>query len=428
MEREMILHKVTYTDQGKKIEYEYTMDNHTQKFFNKDHAFYSKYDIDVSTVPISIAVIPFLSNMLPISWFSDFTIKVNELDEDFYQAMQQVKIEFQKQFPEYELKGELIVNTLVKNTIKGDKSAMLFSGGVDAYATYIRVFDKTPDLVTIHGADIEIEDHSQWKDFTDFVESETLLEKNKKVFIETNVRKFYTYQVELLLKDIGWWGKVQHGLSLIGSLAPVSYIYSYTSVYIASSYTEQINIAWGSTPEIDEKISWGSVRVFHDGYDLQRQDKVDLITAFARKTATAFKLRVCYSENREEFNCSRCEKCYRTILGIILNGNDPNHFGFEVDKRVYSNMFETLHIGSASRGLQYFWWELMEKAKKSKDIFIFDDEKIENVQLDRIRSGEIDQLLEDKINKPKRTIEKIKFVLRNRFSGMYNLYKKLRYN
>lgn len=428
METSLVLHNISYTDEGKKIIYDYSMDSHIQKFFDKNHDFYSKYGVDVSTSPDSIAVIPFLSNMLPIAWFAGFNIEINELDEDFYNAISLVKIEFQKQFPTYQLNGKLKTKKLVKNSITGNKSAMLFSGGVDAYATYIRIYESTPDLITIHGADIEIEDQSQWNDFTSFVETEKLLEHNQKKYIETNVRKFYTYQVELLLKDIGWWGKVQHGLSLIGSLAPISYLYSYTSIYIASSYTEQINIAWGSTPEIDEKISWASIKVFHNGYDLKRQDKVDLITGFAKDTNTQFKLRVCYSENRDEFNCSRCEKCYRTILGIILNGKDPNDYGFEVGSSVYKDMFETLHIGNASKGLQYFWWELMEKAKNSDTVFIFEDKEIENSQLDRIRSGEIHELLEKKINKPKRTLEKIKFVLRNRFSGIYNLYKKIRYN
>ncbi len=422
------LHQITYTDDGKRIDYDYSVEAHIQKYFDKKHPFYCKYGEDVSAVPDSITAIPFLSNMLPIAWFAGFNIEVAELDEDFYKSMELVKIEFQKQFPTYQLEGKLIAKKLIKNTIEGNKSAMLFSGGVDAYATYIRVYDKTPDLVTIHGADIEIEDQSQWKDFTNFVESERLLEHNDKKYIETNVRKFYTYQVELLLKDIGWWGKVQHGLSLVGSLAPLSYLYSYTLMYIASSYTEQINIAWGSTPEIDEKISWASVKVFHDGYELQRQDKVDLITKFASNNDTNFKLRVCYSENRDEFNCSKCEKCYRTIVGIILNGKDPNNYGFEVDTNVYKNMFETLNIGGASKGLQYFWWELMEKAKISKDVFIFSNQEEENIQLERIRSGEIHELLEKKINTPKRTIEKIKFVLRNRFSGIYKLYKKIRYN
>ncbi|XMO86162.1 hypothetical protein AAFN75_15335 [Algibacter sp. AS12] len=420
------LNNIQLADNNHKIVYDYVALADSKKYFNKNVSFYSKYKQDISSVPQSILAIPFVSNLIPIAWFAGFDIEVPELDEDFFNALKQVKIEFENQFPEYELKGDIKVLKLVKNTISASNSAMLFSGGVDAYATYIRTFAETPDLVTILGADIEIEDQSQWLSFTNFIEEEPLLKSNEKRYIETNVRAFYTYQVELLLKDVGWWGKVQHGLSLIGSLAPISYLNGYSKIYIASSYTEQIAIAWGSTPQIDQSISWAGIKVFHDGYELQRQDKVDLITQFSEEKNTDFKLRVCYSELRSAFNCSKCEKCYRTILGLILNGKNPNNYGFNVDEQVYTKMFANLNYGSASKGMQYFWWELMEKAKTTNAIYTFKDEAIEKIELDRIRNGEIHNILEQKINTPKSRKSKIKFLIRNKFSGLYKIYKKLR--
>ncbi|MCF6294470.1 MAG: hypothetical protein L3J25_02120 [Flavobacteriaceae bacterium] len=428
MDNLLKLNNISFSDNGRKVNYDYSFDNKLKKYFNIDQPFYVKYDLDVSEVPKSILVIPFLSNMLTISWFAGFDIEVQEVDEDFYDAMKLVKIEFEKQFSEYELIGNLIAKQLVKNIINGNNNAMLFSGGIDAYATYIRIHNKIPDLVTILGADIEIDDQSQWNAFTDFIENEKLLQENKKQYIETNVRNFYTYQIELLLKDIGWWGKVQHGLSLIGSLAPISYINSYANIYIASSYTEHIDIAWGSTPQIDEKISWASIKVFHDGFELKRQDKVDLITKFSTDTDTNFKLRVCYSELREGFNCSNCEKCFRTILGIILSGRNPNAFGFKVKKEFYPEIFKILNSSSFSKGTQYFWWELMEKAKTTNEYFILEDKKYESSYLERIKNGELDLMFNKNLNKAKKIdTNKYKFILRNKFPLFFKLYKRIRY-
>ncbi|MDH7446584.1 hypothetical protein [Aquimarina sp. 2201CG14-23] len=420
------LHEISYSDEGRKIVYDYTIDAQIKKFFTEGESFYSKYEIDVSAVPDSIAVIPFLSNMLTIAWYAGFNIEVPEVDEDFYYAQEKIKEEFAKRDASYTLTGKLIAGKLIKNDIKGSQSAMLFSGGVDAYATYIRVYDQKPDLITIHGADISIDDKAQWNDFTDFINSEKLLDDHNKEFIETNLRDFYTYQVELLLKDIGWWGKVQHGLSLVGSIAPISYIYKYNAIYIASSYTDHIDIDWGSTPDIDEKITWGGgIEVFHDGYDLKRQDKVDLIAQFASKTDTKFKLRVCYSELRTEFNCSNCEKCFRTILGLILNGKNPNHYGFNVDENIYDKFYEVLEIGGGSKGVQYFWWELMEKAKKVDDFYVFNNKETETIQINEIREGKIDTLLEQKINNPNKAKHRIKFIIRNKFPWLQKLYRKI---
>ncbi len=421
----LVLHNISFTEEGKKIAYDYKVSGQIQKYFVENNPFYIKYQVDVSNTPNSIAIIPFLSNILPIAWYAGFDVEIDEVDEDFYNSQEAVKKEFEKRGKK--LEGKLIVKNKVKNTIKSDHTAMLFSGGVDAYATYIRIYDKKPDLVTLLGADIEISDTEQWNDFASFIETETLLKNNRKEFIETNLRDFYTYQVELLLGDIGWWGKVQHGLALVGSLAPLSYIHNYGAIYIASSYTDHIDIDWGSTPEMDEKITWGGgVQVFHDGYDLKRQDKVDLIAQFASKTNVKFKLRVCYSERRTEFNCSSCEKCFRTILGLILNGKDPNDYGFKVDGNVYDKFYKVLNIGGASKGVRYFWWELMEKAKNVDEFYIFNDKESETKQINAIREGKIDQLLEEKINNPNKGLRRMKFIVRNKFPWLMKLYTKLK--
>lgn len=422
----LVLNTIHFKDSGKRIDYGYSVSSKFKKFFTKNKPFYSTYDISVESVPESIAVIPFLCNVLPISWFGDFEIVVNEVDQDFLKSIALVKDEFAKQYPSYSLGGKLSFKKSVSNKAQGSKTAMLFSGGVDAYATYIRSIDSNPDLITILGADMSIEDKSQWNDFTDFIENEELLKNNPKIYIESNVRDFYTYQVELLLKDIGWWGKVQHGLSLIGAVAPLSYLNGYSTLFIASSYTEQVAVAWGSTPQIDEKISWAGLKVNHDGYELKRQDKVDLIADFRKNKTLAFRLRVCYSERNTDFNCSNCEKCYRTILGLVLAGENPNNYGFSIDGTFYNQMYAVLNHGSASVGMKYFWWELMEKAKNVKNPFVFDDSEAETAQIKQIADGKIDAILQQKIMNPHTEKKNIKFLLRNKFSGMYKLYKRIK--
>ena len=423
----LIVKAISVSNNGHRINYDYTLTAGIRKYFNLDKPFYIEFQEDISSVPESILAIPLIANLSPIAWYAGFSIEIEALDQDFNTALQIIKLDFLKRQSVDELKGDVVPKKLVQNTFEKSKTAMLFSGGVDAYATYIRIFDKTPDLITLLGADIQIEDQKQWTDFTNFVESEGLLKNNDKEYITANLRDFYTYQVELLLTDIGWWGKVQHGLALIGALAPLSYVKGYKEIYIASSYTDNINIEWGSTPQIDEAITWANgVQVYHDGYDLKRQDKVDLIADFAEKADTKFKLRVCYSEKRTEFNCSYCEKCFRTIFGLILNNKNPNDYGFNVDGSVYDKMYTIFNIGSGSKGVRYFWWELMEKAKSVDQFYVFSDREVERKQIDKIRSGSIDQLLEQKLNTPKSKSQRLKFIIRNKFPWLRNMYRKIK--
>jgi hypothetical protein len=421
------LEKIAFADEGKKIMYQYTVTSGIAALFDQNTPFYAIYGADVSSVPISLSVIPLIGNIAPIAWFAGFKIEVDELDEDFYNSLTLIKAIFKKNYPDREIEGSISAKKLVKNGNQGDKTAMLFSGGVDAFATYIRIVDKNPDLVTIHGADIEIEDKRQWNDFLSFNASEKTIAKNPKEYIQANLRDFYTYKVDLLVDGLGWWGKVQHGLGLICLLAPISYLKGYSSIYIASSYTDHISINWGSTPEIDQKISWSALKVIHDGYALKRQDKIDLITSFAADADEDLKLRVCYSELNEKLNCSHCEKCYRTILGIILSGKNPNNYGFKVDEHIYDQVFHKLEHAHLTEGGQYFWWELMEKAKSTEDYFIFKDEAIERENIARLKNGEIDQLFNQKIEKDKKSkVHTYKFILRNRFPGLYTLFQKIK--
>jgi len=53
------LQAITYSDNGRKINYDYVVGADIQKFFVEKEPFYSKYQIDVSSTPESIAVIPF---------------------------------------------------------------------------------------------------------------------------------------------------------------------------------------------------------------------------------------------------------------------------------------------------------------------------------------------------------------------------------
>jgi len=420
------LNSIKYSDKGRKISYDYSFSAGTQKYFTKNNPYYCVYDSDVSQVPKSISVIPFLSNTITIAWFAGFDIEVDEVDEDYFNALLALKEVFQKWYPNVALKGGLKAKKQVKNSIEGTKKAMLFSGGVDAFATYLRNYEAKPDLITIHGPDIEINDLEQWNDLKNYIQEEPLLADNSKNFITSNVRDFYSYRVLLLTDNMGWWGEIQHGISLLGVTAPIAYKNKYSEISIASSYTKDIDIKWGSTPETDEKITWAGLSIKHDGYELQRQDKVDLIANFVANTQKTLRLRVCYSELRDQFNCSNCEKCFRTILGLVLAGQNPNNFGFNVDQKFYGKMITTIEQGSASKGMNYFWWELSQKAKTSTSPFIFENNEAEKAEIKKIAEGEINNMLESKLTDKRKSKQRIKFILRNRFSNLYNFYKKIK--
>lgn len=420
------IHKIRFADAGRTIAYDYEASPSVAKFFNTKEPFFAAYDTVVEGIPGSIAVIPLLANVMPISWFAGFDVFVDEVDDDFCNALENIRKELTIHYPNMaSCTNKLHYKKRVKNKIPSGKSAMLFSGGVDAFATYFRHFDENPELVTIQGADIDLADHKQWQDVQSFNANEPILADNPKHYIRSNFQKFYTYHVDLLLPNLGWWGNIQHGLALICSLAPLSYVRNLGKIYIASTRSVHMEFnPWGSMPEIDERISWAAIQVVHDGFELKRQDKVDAIVQSVNRLHAKTTVRVCYSDLKDELNCSVCEKCIRTIFGIMLAGDDPNHYGFKADATIYDKIQSAVSKGFKSRGTQFFWMEILEKAQNSKDIFVFSDAAKETqLRDDALKVVEANcrrELVQASASK------KIKHVLINKYPKAFQYYLKLR--
>lgn len=77
---------------------------------------------------------------------------------------------------------------------------------------------------------------------------------------------------------------------------------------------------WGSSPDLDPLWSTERLTFVHDGCEASRLDKIRLITRFPIVLET---LRVCWENPSNEYNCCKCEKCLRTMLGLHIAGVLP---------------------------------------------------------------------------------------------------------
>ena len=127
----------------------------------------------------------------------------------------------------------------------------------------------------------------------------------------------------------GWWHGFQHGIGVICHAAPIMYSMGKKIAYFASTYTKEDKgkVTCASDPSIDNCVRFCGARVYHDGYELNRQEKIDKIVQFAEQSGIRVSLRVCW-ESKGGSNCCHCEKCWRTILGLYAAGADPREYGF----------------------------------------------------------------------------------------------------
>lgn len=212
------------------------------------------------------------------------------------------------------------------------KSACFFSGGVDAYTTLFRHIQEEPALITIWGADIKLSDETGWLRVKSHIMDTAKEMGLDALFIKSNFRLMIQEgELGKLVKESGdgWWHGFQHGIGIIGHAAPLAYLCGWNFVYIASSFAESMkgNYTCASDPLIDNYVEYCGCKTVHDGYEMDRQEKVRYLVSQEAK-GRGVPLRVCW-ESLGGGNCCRCEKCYRTILEIVSEGGDPNLYGFQ---------------------------------------------------------------------------------------------------
>ena len=350
--------------ENQKITYSYEVLGEWNEVFNNSNEFFIEYSCDLSNLPFGVAIVPLLANILPISWVYDAEIVAPICDEDFYNSINDFKQGYIDMYPTMTFGGKLTVEKIEKNIVdKQNGCAAFFSGGVDAFNTLTQHFEEKPSLITLWGADVKLEDVKGFENVENHLRK-TATDFGVDYFVvKTSFRKFLNESVldkKVQQSGDGWWHGFQHGIGIISHSAPLMYVLEKKTVYFASSFTAEGKgkVTCASDPTIDNFVRFCGCNVVHDGYEFNRQMKIHNIILFSKNTGKAIPLRVCW-ESTGGSNCCNCEKCWRTIMGIYAEGENPHDYGFEYSDEQFSKLSKRLRysgdkmLGSLRGSLTY---------------------------------------------------------------------------
>lgn len=314
-----------------KVEYIFSVSDGLKKYFS-GKPFVIEYPMSLETVPDGVLAVPFVCNVLPIVWLTDSKLILPELDKDFYNCIPEVKKGYETMFPESVFAGQVCPERVVECRTTGDGCGAFFSGGLDATQTLVSHFDEKPHLISIWGSDIRYDNEVGWKAVHDGIAETAQRFGLADVVIRSTFREFddegvlHGTFIEQL-KD-GWWHGVKHGLGLLGHAAPYVYINGLSTIYIASSNCPADGLVrCASSPLTDNHVRFAGCGVVHDGYEFSRQDKAHNVVTFSKENRNEITLHACW-QSQSGRNCCHCEKCYRTMTAIIVEGGNPENFGF----------------------------------------------------------------------------------------------------
>ncbi len=188
----------------------------------------------------------------------------------------------------------------------GRRVASFFSGGVDSWYTLLKRQQEIDLPVMVHGFDVPLSRPELWARRQQVLANALRSIGKPYVVVRTNLREFSDPLVAW-----PWY----HGAAL-AAVARVLTPFADRS-YVASSFSLEHLIPWGSHPATDWLWGTPGLRIEHDGCEANRLEKVARI---AESPAALGSLRVCWQNIDSPYNCSVCRKCVMTQLALAAVG------------------------------------------------------------------------------------------------------------
>ena len=335
-----------------RMEYRFQYSDTLQTYFSQK-TFWIEYEENIENVPDAIAAIPLVCNVLPIVWLTDAELTVPSLDKNFYDCIDRIKAGFINMYPEVKFDGRVNAERIEKiepsNTDRYE-SAVFFSGGVDATTTVIRHIQEKPLLITLWGSDVREDNVTGWEKKYKVISTASNHYHLPICSVRTSFREFDAEgQLEKEFSKIlgkGYWYGLKHGIGIISHAAPLAWLYGIRKIYFASSNCPEdgAKVKCASDPRIDNQVRFCKAQVYHDGFELNRQKKVRTIVEFRRENPDIpIHLHVCW-ESSQGSNCCKCEKCYRTMAELWIEGEDPKDYGFDYPSDVFREMYRKIAL------------------------------------------------------------------------------------
>lgn len=340
----ILLKKITVS--GSHVEFKFQVTGILKPYFTTDTLFID-YAEDVSMVPESILVAPFVASIIPLMWVTNTVMWVEEIDHTFYDSILRVHDAYQRLYSHYPLKGNIISARFVENQLTPKREALLlFSGGLDANCSYVRIHDQNPMLFNIQGwykqpSDVDHAADADIRDCGDFAKREGRDFKYAKSNFAVVVREdLWTKNIRPKFGD-SWWHGFNHSMAFITIAMPLAYKHGIKNIYIASSVPMGEFCMCASHVTTDSEFRFAGIgKCVHDGSELVRQGKVQVVVDYQRKTGKPYPMRVC---SFNDHNCCECEKCFRTVLGLVGEAANLADFGFYFDKPLKDHWADVMY-------------------------------------------------------------------------------------
>lgn len=235
-------------------------------------------------------------------------------------------------------------------------TALCFTGGVDAFHTFLENQQRVDRLVYVVGYDVQLRHRRRAADVSRMIRSIAAEAGTASALLRTNLRQ------HPLMRATPWVRSFGGALAAIGHLLGDSA----ATLIISGDGLGYEHPEVGSRSGTDHLFGSATTSIEHFAPTVTRLEKIRRI---AGEPIVQQHLRVCWQNIGDRLNCGRCEKCVRTMLSLDACGALAAFPGFdggrglidavdslaEVDDVVspfYRNLLEAGLTGRAAEGVR----------------------------------------------------------------------------
>lgn len=335
----------TISIQGNIVKYNIKVSDKLSRFFNGKEMFID-YGESMNSIPVSVLTIPFVSVLSNLAWQLNVSLWVDEIDETYFYSLKNLKVAYQEAHYAHPFRGRFTPSKIVHNSIvQTEQGLLLFGGGVDCHSSFLRNKDKISEIVNINGWLHDCKEENQ----VDQSDSKMAIEfGNRMNIVATHIRSNFAAfmnlkEIDSVLQkkvNVGHWYGFLHSMAFIGIAIPLSYKRGYSDIFIASSNTKGQNNVCASDITTDSLHKFClNGRVIHDGFELNRQEKIKIIVDYKKSIKQPYMLHVC---SFNDHNCCECEKCFRTVINLAAENEDPREYGFPIQESLKEHWLKVM--------------------------------------------------------------------------------------
>lgn len=303
MSKIKILKPITCSDESSsKITYEYLYNNQKYSFTNK---FLSRIN-DLYT-----GVEGLISVFVPHAILTGTKIETDiPVDQKYLNGVQNLVRVFRRWHNNNELKLDIKAPHRESTTQPAKcKSLASFTMGVDSFYTLYTNIDKIDSIMFAIGFDIRKRQKNLLNKTLEKLKEVSRIYNKRLILCDTDLRAKASH-------GEGFdWGNYLHGVGVFNLAYGLSNIFD--NFIIPSTFKSSDDFRWGSHFVLDGHYSSSLLNIKHDG-DLSRTDKMKFITSHDIRCLDY--LRVCHINKKQDYNCTDCKKCLRTLCTLEVLG------------------------------------------------------------------------------------------------------------